>query len=172
MALFIKKQEPETQSEFKSETGNENMLLFASDHAGFGMKNSLIDFVRQNLNLDIEDFGAYELDETDDYPDYVRPLAHKVFESKGKLKGVILGGSGQGEAMVANRFSFVRAAVINTENMELVKLARLHNDANILSFGARFISEEFAKEALKVFLETSFSEEGKHARRILKIDSN
>ncbi len=172
MALFIKKQEPETQSEFKSETENGNMLLFASDHAGFGMKNSLIDFAQEDLNLHIEDFGAYELDETDDYPDYIRPLAHKIFVSKGKLKGVILGGSGQGEAMVANRFSFVRAAVINTENMELVKLARLHNDANVLSFGARFISQEFAKEALKVFLETPFSEEEKHARRILKIDSN
>ena len=145
-------------------------ILIASDHAGFELKQKLISFVEE-LGYQVEDKGAYEYNSGDDYPDFIKPVASNISENPNELKGIILGASGQGEAIIANRFENVRAVVYNSSNLEIIKLSREHNDANILSLGARFLTEEQAKEAVKLWLETSFSENERHIRRIQKIDN-
>ncbi len=144
-------------------------VLFASDHAGFEAKEKLIAFV-QELGYETEDLGAASLDQNDDYPDFIKPLADRIAVEP-ETRGVILGGSGQGEAMVANRVKGVRAAVYYGGTSELAKLARQHNDANILSLGARFLSKDEAHVAVQLFLETPFSDDERHVRRIKKIDA-
>lgn len=156
-------------------------VYFASDHAGFALKADLLAYAK-SLGYLVSDMGAFTLDTEDDYPDFVTPCAKKVAEEN--AFGVVIGGSGQGEAMCANRVSGVRAAVFygpmravgaldaqeheSEDTFDIVRLARLHNDANVLSLGARFISSEDAHRALRLFLETSFSEEERHRRRIEK----
>src|SRR3989344_1839119 len=139
-------------------------IFFASDHAGFEMKNALMEFVKE-LGFEAEDCGAYELNEDDDYPEFVKKAAQKISEDPENSKAVILGGSGQGEAMVANRFPNVRAAIFYGGNKDIIKLSREHNDANVLSLGSRFLSLDEAKEAVKLWLETGFSDEERHKRR-------
>lgn len=145
-------------------------VLIAADHAGFKLKESLKLFLVES-GYEIEDKGAYENNPEDDYPDFIKLASSEVSEKPNDLRAVILGGSGQGEAIVANRFKNVRAVVYNSPNLEIIKLSREHNDSNILSLGARFLNEEQAKEALKLWLETSFSEEERHIRRIQKIEN-
>ena len=150
-------------------------VFFATDHAGFELKEKLIAFVRDlpaqagELGYEIKDFGAYELNEDDDYPDYVSQAAKAVSED-GNSRAIVLGGSGQGEAIVANRFPNVRAVVWYGGSPDILKLSREHNDANILSIGARFVTEEEAKEAVRVWLATAFTNEERHIRRIEKIE--
>lgn len=144
-------------------------IVFASDHAGFELKKNLLPFV-DGLGFEVKDFGAYELNEKDDYPDFISLAAKEVSENSDSVKGIILGGSGQGEAIVANRFKGVRAAVYYGGSTDIVSLSREHNDANILSLGARFLSEEEAKNAVKIWLKTLFSDDERHVRRIKKID--
>ena len=152
-------------------------ILIASDHAGFELKQELIPYLR-DLGYEVKDFGAREFDAEDDYPDFVAPLAREISKSGGTKLGIIIGGSGQGEAMTANRFNHVRAMVFNGQyhpnsNRHVpleVKTAREHNDTNVLSLGARFLSEADAKEAVKTFLTIPFSEEERHIRRLKKID--
>jgi len=147
-------------------------ILIASDHAGYYLKEELKHFLG-GLGYEVEDFGNKELDESDDYPDFIKPLAEEISKNPSEFKGIVLGGSGQGEAMVANRFKGVRAAVLYNFNEEIIKLSRQHNDVNILSLGARFLSEDEAKKAVKIWLETIFDKEGeniRHLRRIQKID--
>ena len=141
-------------------------IFFAADHAGFALKNALIDYAR-SLGHDAEDLGAFTEDPQDDYPDFVTSCAYKVAATAGSF-GVILGKSGQGEAMAANRIKGVRAAVYYGGPHEAVSLAREHNDANVLSLGAGFIREEEAKEAVALFLSTPFSGEERHIRRLEK----
>lgn len=157
-------------------------VYFASDHAGFALKHALIEHVR-TLGHQVEDMGAFELDHEDDYPDFVTPLAKRVADEFG-ARGVVIGGSGQGEAMCANRIPGVRAAVFygpmrvtetldieggrSQDGYDLVRLARRHNDANVLSIGARFVRGEEATEALRIFLQTPFSDSPRHARRLEK----
>ena len=121
------------------------------------------------LGHKVEDKGAFQYDSEDDYPDFIKPVAEAVVKDS-ESRGIVLGGSGQGEAIVANRLRGVRSAVYYGGNMEIVKLSREHNDANVLSFGARFISEEEAKKAVELWLKTPF-EGGRHERRVKKIDS-
>src|SRR3989338_1450004 len=142
------------------------MVYIASDHAGFYLKKQLIQYLRVK-GLEVEDMGAFELDEADDYPDFIYPFARRVVDDPGSL-GIVIGGSGQGEAIVANKVKGIRAAVINSPNPQIAKLAREHNDANILSLGARFLSSDDAKRAVSAWLEAKF-EGGRHARRIEKI---
>ena len=144
-------------------------IYLATDHAGFYHKEK-IKFWLEKWGYDYEDLGAFEYIERDDYPDFIRPAARKVSEDPENNRAIVLGGSGQGEAMVANRFPKVRAIVYCGHNLDIIKLSREHNNANILSIGARFVSEEEAKEAIKLWLETAFSGEERHARRIAKID--
>lgn len=155
-------------------------VLFAADHAGFEMKRALLEYVK-GLGHEVEDCGAYELDPTDDYPDPVSNAARIVSEDPQHVRAIILGASGQGEAIVANRFEGVRAVVyygpaskdqVDAEGNSLSMLAatREHNDANMLSLGARYISEEEAQTAIEEWLNRAFSEDERHIRRINKID--
>ncbi len=145
-------------------------IYIASDHAGFELKNILIDFLSA-LGYKVFDKGAFEYDEQDDYPDFVSKVAEEVSKKEGDVAGIILGGSGQGEAIVANRFDNVRAVVYYGGNDEIIKLSRQHNDANILSLGARFVDEEEVKKVVDLWLKTDFSNEERHIRRIEKIDN-
>jgi ribose 5-phosphate isomerase B len=149
-------------------------VYFAADHAGFELKNELLNLVRGEMNLDVEDCGALSFDEADDYPAIIAAAAQKlsIDAAAGKdSRAIIIGGSGAGEAIVANRFAHVRAAVYYGSQIDIVKLSRQHNDANALSLGARFISSDEAKEAVRVWLSTSFSNEERHVRRIQEIDT-
>lgn len=143
-------------------------VYLGTDHAGFELKEQIKAFLKEN-SYEVEDCGASSLDQEDDYPDFIAPTAAGVAKNPEVDRGIIFGGSGQGEAMVANKCKGIRAAVYNTENLELVKLARIHNDANILSIGARFVGVENAKEAVKLFLDTTYTAEERHERRIEKI---
>ena len=142
-------------------------IFLASDHAGFELKEYLMDHLVK-MDYEIEDCGSYSLDPKDDYPDYIIPAAKKIAANQNS-RGIILGGSGQGEAIAANRVRGIRAIVFYDGPIEIIKLSRLHNDANILSFGARFISNERAAEVLNIWLEEPF-EGGRHQNRILKLD--
>lgn len=143
-------------------------VYLGTDHAGFELKEHIKEFLTQN-NYEVEDCGAATFDPDDDYPDFIAPAADGVARNPEMDRGIIFGGSGQGEAIVANKCKGIRAAVYNTENLELVKLSRIHNDANVLSIGARFVSVENAKEAVKLFLDTAYTAEERHERRIHKI---
>jgi ribose 5-phosphate isomerase B len=144
-------------------------VYFATDHAGLLLKNSLLAHVRDELGYEVVDCGATVEDAADDYPDYISIAARKIAKSPTD-KAIILGGSGQGEAMVANRYAGVRATVYYGGEPEILSLSREHNDANVLSLGARFVNEEDAKNAVQSWLEGSFSGDERHARRIKKID--
>ncbi len=141
-------------------------VYFATDHAGFPLKEELVPYVL-SLGYEVEDLGAREFDGLDDYPDLIAPAANRVAQELDSL-AIILGGSGQGEAMVANRTPGARAAVYYGGPLELVQLARKHNNANLLSLGARFLDRELAQQAVALFLETPFSGEERHMRRIAK----
>ena len=145
-------------------------ILFATDHAGFELKQKLVPFV-QSLGYEVEDMGDLKLDPQDDYPKFVIPLALRISEKPDSYIGIILGGSGQGEAMVANRFPGVRATVYYVHNLEIIRVSKEDNDANILSLGARFLTEDQAKEAIQIWLHTSFSDEERHERRIQMMDN-
>ncbi len=144
-------------------------IYLGTDHAGFSLKEKIKEWL-SDWEYKYEDMGAHELDEKDDYPDFVAPAARAVSENPNDRIGIVLGGSGQGEAMVANRLSGVRAVVYYGGNLDIIRLAKEHNNSNVLSLGARFIDEKEAKEAIKLWLDTSFSGEDRHKRRISKID--
>ena len=142
-------------------------IVLATDHAGFELKEHVKRFLIKK-GYDIKDFGALEYDGLDDYPDFILPAAKYI--SKHKLIGIIFGGSGQGEAMAANRIKGIRAAVFYNGPNEIVELSRLHNNANILSIGARFVSNQEVEKVIELWLSTNF-EEGRHEKRINKLDS-
>jgi len=143
-------------------------IYIGSDHAGFELKGKLITFLKE-LGHEVEDKGAFKFDPNDDYPDFVRPVAEEISKNP-KARGIVLGGSGEGEAMLTDRYRGVRTAVWYGGSKEIIKLSREHNDANILSIGARFVTETEAKLAVEEWLETPFSKEERHSRRIHKID--
>lgn len=143
-------------------------IYLGTDHAGYELKETLKAFLT-DLSHDVSDLGAFALDPGDDYPDFVRPCAEAVVADAGSF-GIVLGMSGTGEAMVANHVPGIRAAVFYDGPMEIVRLAREHNDANMLSLGARFISPEDAKTAVQTFIETPFSNAERHVRRIAKME--
>lgn len=151
------------------------LVYIASDHAGFEMKQKVENWLLDQGH-DVVDIGPFMYDENDDYPDYIKPCIEKMLTSikemgESEVRAVVLGGSGTGEAIVANRYKGGRAVVFNNLNLEIVKLGREHNDANVLSVGARFVDGEFLDLALKTFLETSFDKNSRHAQRIFKIDN-
>lgn len=144
------------------------MIYIGSDHAGYELKEKLKDFLKES-GYEVVDKGAHKLDNEDDYPDFIVPVAESVAKDKESF-GIILGGSGQGEAISANKIDDIRAIEYYGGDPEIIKLGREHNNANILSLGARFITDEEAIEALKLFLETKFSGDSRHIRRLNKID--
>lgn len=151
-------------------------IIITSDHAGYELGKQLYQYLRSQ-KYDVIDAGPYAQDEQDDYPDFVAPVAHEVSQDPDLTRAIVIGGSGQGEAIMANRFPRVRAVVFNgqyaasgREIPDEIKISRTHNDANILSLGARFVNFEEAKKAVDVWLKTPFLAEPRHVRRIQKIE--
>lgn len=140
-------------------------VFLATDHAGFEFKQNLKTFL-QTKDYDVEDCGAFGLDPDDDYPDLIAPAAEKVAGDPGSF-GIVLGKSGAGECIVANKIKGIRAVLgVSEQN---VRLAREHNDANVLSLGSEIVDEQTAKRLIELFLNTPFSNEQRHIRRIEKI---
>lgn len=151
-------------------------IFVGGDHAGFGLKEQVINFLNE-LGHEVVDKGAFEYNESDDYPDFIIPVAREVSLHPNEVRGIIIGGSGQGEAIAANKFKHVRAALyygpatsLVQDPVSIIKLSREHNNANVLSLGARFIGEEEMKEAVKEWLDTPFTQDERHVRRINKVD--
>jgi len=159
-------------------------IALAADHTGFEQLKELQAYL-ESLGHVCTNLGPENLDPGDDYPDFIVPAAQAVASGQAE-KAVILGGDGQGEAMAANRIRGVRCAVfygpavakgvVNAEGRvshdpyEIVRLTREHNDANVLSLGARFLGVEQMKQVIKMWLDTPFSGAERHARRIAKLD--
>lgn len=150
---------------------NKELKIFiASDHAGFEYKSRIIEMLK-NDGYEVRDFGAFEYNEADDYPDFITPLAKAISEANNdNIRGIILGGSGQGEAIDANRFEGVRAIEYYGGDIKIITQGREHNNANVLSLGARFATLDEVNDAVKTFLETPFSGDERHIRRINEID--
>jgi len=141
-------------------------IAIGSDHAGFRYKERIKEFLQEQGHV-VKDFGTYS-EEPVDYPLFIRPVAEAVARGEYE-RGIVLGGSGNGEAMMANRIKKVRCALCWNE--ELARLARQHNDSNVLSLGQRVIPEETVLEIVRVWLETPF-EGGRHVRRIELLDAD
>lgn len=144
------------------------MIYLATDHRGFELKEKIRTWLEQ-WGYEYRDFGAYSYDPEDDYPDYVWQAAIAVARDP-TSRAIVLGATGQGEAMVCNRLQGVRAAVYYGGPLDIIRLCREHNDANVLSLGASFISEQLAEQAVRLWLQTPFSGQERHKRRIGKLD--
>lgn len=166
-------------------------IYIASDHAGFELKSILVEALG-DIGHTVIDCGAYAEHNGDDYPPFISKVAKAVSEAESvriaeeeaptltadsnrfikQTKGIVIGGSGQGEAIVANKFKHVRAALCygGSEAEDIVRLSREHNDANVLSLGARFLSHDQALELTLLWLGTEFTGDERHARRINEID--
>lgn len=159
-------------------------IFFGSDHAGFELKTAL-KLYAQELGYEVIDHGNKVFDIDDNYPDFIIPVAKSVAANPSSA-GVIIGGSGQGEGIAANKVPGVRAAVIygpalpiqnvdasgrkSTDEFEIAKLTRMHNHTNVLSLGARFLSVDQAKVVLKIWLETEYDGRERYASRIKSED--
>jgi ribose 5-phosphate isomerase B len=160
-------------------------IALATDHTGFEQLKD-IQFYLESMGYECENFGPKTLNLTDDYPDYIFQAAQAV--SLGSCeRGIILGGSGQGEAIAANRLKGIRCAVfygpavvgriidangrVSSSPYEIVRLSRQHNDANMLSIAARFVSLTDMRQVITLWLDTPFSDEPRHVRRINKLDT-
>ena len=143
-------------------------VCLGTDHAGYALKENIKRFLTE-LGYEVRDFGAHTHVPDDDYPDFVIPAAEEVAASGGKSLGVVFGGSGIGECIAANKVPGIRAAVAYDE--KTASLSRRHNDANVLCLGGRTVTKDFALARLIVrrWLETNFSKELRHVRRIRKI---
>ncbi len=155
-------------------------IYLATDHTGLESKEKIKLFL-QSEGYEVEDCGAYEFNKDDDYPDFISKAAKGVSENPGS-KGIVLGGSGQAEAMVANKFKGVRCALfyaavapvraadvtgrVSTDPYEMVRLTREHNDSNMLSLGVRFLTDEEAIKVVKMWLNEPFPGDERHTRRI------
>jgi len=144
------------------------MIYIASDHAGFDLKKLLIEHLKDQ-DQEVEDCGPGAYDKEDDYPDFVYPCAVKVAQNPGSM-GIVIGHSGQGEAIVANKVKGIRAVVYYGGHEDIISLSRQHNNANVLSLGAAFLSPEQAERVVDLWIETGF-DGGRHQRRIEKISN-
>ncbi len=144
---------------------NTTNIFIGADHAGFEAKEVLKKYL-QELGFSVKDLGNLALDPSDDYPDFIVPVAKAVAQNPDS-KGIVIGGSGQGEAMAANKIEGIRAAVVYDQYS--AKMSRMDNDANVASFGARVTDIEKIKELTALWLNTPFSNEERHRRRIEKL---
>jgi len=159
-------------------------IALSTDHAGLDQLTALQAFLEQQGH-ECANYGPKAFDANDDYPDYIFPAAHAVASGEYEV-AIIMGGSGQGEAMAANRVKGVRAAVYYgpatpagaidakggaaSDEFEILRLSRQHNNANVLSLAARFLDQQAIRAAVTLWLETAFTGEERHARRIRKLD--
>lgn len=158
-------------------------VYLGTDHAGFDLKEKVKAYLLEK-GYEVEDYGAHTFNKDDDYPDFIGPAAQGVSQNPGSM-GIVFGGSGQGEAIVSNKYPNVRASLFytpvippgvvdlegnkSTDPYELLALTRAHNDSNVLSLGARFLTEEQAIKAVEIFLTSPFLGEERHVRRIEKV---
>ena len=143
-------------------------IHLASDHAGFERKNEVVGWLKDEGYVVI-DHGAHQLDPVDDFPDFIK-LAAAAVSKDPTARAIIFGGSGQGEAMVANRYPHVRATVFYGGDEDIISLSRQHNDANVLSVGARFVTFDTLTRVLSCWLTEQFSTDPKYERRNQKIE--
>jgi len=142
-------------------------VIISSDHAGFKLKEVLKKFFEKE-KIEYEDLGPKKYKKDDDYPDFIIPAAKKV--AKEKTMGIVIGFSGQGEAIAANKTKGIRAVVYYGGSEKIIKLSRQHNASNILSLGANFVSAAKAKTVVKLWLRTKFSNSTRHKRRLRKLE--
>ena len=151
-------------------------IFVGTDHAGYVLKEKLVSSLKLQGH-EVIDKGAYGYKEDDDYPDFVIPVAQEVSRNPNNTKGIILGGTGEGEAITANKFPHVRAviyygeahSVVDDEANILVR-SREHNNANVLSLAARYLTEEDMLKSVNLWLDTPYSNGERHVRRLAKID--
>jgi ribose 5-phosphate isomerase B len=159
-------------------------IALSTDHAGLEQLGQLQEYL-EGLGHECLNFGPTVVDPADDYPDFIRPAAEAVAAGQAEM-GIIMGGSGQGEAQVANRVKGVRCVVYYgpatpfgateaegsapADEYEIIRLSRTHNNANMLSIAARFVPQEEIKKVAKLWLETEFKGAERHLRRIAKLD--
>lgn len=160
-------------------------IYLATDHAGFELKEKIKAYLLEK-GENVEDCGALSFNKDDDYPDFISLAAQKVSQSP-QERGIIFGGSGQAEAMLANKYKGVRCALFyapvapvgeadvsgrkSTDPYEMIRLTREHNNANMLSLGSRFLTEDQVKKAIDAWLATGFDETSRHGRRVEKMTS-
>lgn len=142
------------------------MVYLGADHGGYQLKEEIKKYLKEG-GVQFEDMGASSLNPGDDYTDFIIPVAKKVASTPDSL-GIIIGRSGNGEVIAANKINGIRAALCLNETM--AQKAKDHNNANILSLGADYISLEDAKKIVQAFLDTPFSNEERHIRRLKKIE--
>lgn len=152
-------------------------IFVGTDHAGYGLKVELVSLLKE-LGHEVVDKGALKYDENDDYPDFIIPVAQEVSKDPNNLKGIILGATGQGEAIAANKLPHIRAIVyygeakpVVDDEANIIVRAREHNDSNILSLGARYLTREMMVSAVTSWLDTPYSQGERHIRRLAKIDN-
>ncbi len=145
-------------------------IHLGTDHAGFELKESVKSWLTAE-GYSVIDHGATKLDPLDDFSDFVTLAVKALAKQSNKDKAIIFGGSGQGEAMMANRFKKIRAVVYYGGNEEIITLSRQHNDANVLSIGARFVNTDLAKKVIWDWLHTEPLADKKYSRRNKKLDT-
>ncbi len=151
-------------------------IFIGTDHAGYVLKEELVKAL-QAQGHEVVDKGAFQYNEDDDYPDFVIPVAEEVSKDPDNSRGIILGATGEGEAIAANKFPHVRAVVyygkchsVVDDQADVIVRSREHNNANVLSLGARYFTEEEMLNAVTLWLATPYSNGERHIRRLAKID--
>ena len=152
-------------------------IYVGTDHAGYVLKDKLMSYLQAHGH-ELVDEGAFSYDENDDYPDFTIPVARAVSKNPDGVKGIIIGATGEPEAIVANKFPHTRAVVyygksemVVDDGADVIVRSRAHNDTNILILGARYLTEEKMMNAVSVWLSTPFDHEDRHVRRLAKIDA-
>ena len=151
-------------------------IFIGTDHAGYGLKDKLVTSLKEQGH-EVVDKGAYEYDETDDYPDFSIAVAREISKNSDGSMGIILGATGEAEAITANKFPHVRAIVyygeaprVVDDEANIIIRSRDHNNSNILCLAVRYLTEEMALKAMNLWLKTSYGGGEKHIRRLSKID--
>lgn len=153
-------------------------IFIGTDHAGFVLKEKLVTFLKAQGH-EVVDKGAYDYNEDDDYPDFVIPVAREVSKNPDPdmVRGIVMGATGEGEAIVANKFPHVRAVIyygnahsVVDDESDVIERSRAHNNSNVLSLAARYLTEEIMTNAVGLWLNTPFSGGERHIRRLAKID--